>query len=122
MNDPLSWLCIPIYYEPHPNISMLEIVEKQPGFFMSSPTKTSNREGLTRSIVDDHKEDVVTEECDKTDHRYGREEYSKMIDSDEDRDREREEDVDDCWNSSEEEHFTSGYEQHFMPTALEIAS
>lgn len=67
----------------------------------------------------DQKEDVVTEDCDRLNHRYKREEYSKMVDSDEERDRERE-DRDDCSNSSEEKQFTSGYEKHFMPTALEV--
>lgn len=68
---------------------------------------------------DDQKDDV-TEECDRTDRRYDREEYSKMVDSDEEKDREGEEDRDDCPDSSEEEQFISGYEKHFMPTALEI--
>lgn len=69
---------------------------------------------------DDQKEDVVTEDCDRTDNRYEREQYSKMVDSDEERDKEREEDSDGCSNASEEDEFTSGYEKHFMPTALEI--
>lgn len=60
---------------------------------------------------DTQTEETVTEENDSMDHRYGREEYSKMIDSDEDRNEE-------C--SSEDEPFNSGYEKHFMPSPLEI--
>lgn len=132
INDPLAWICIPVY-EPHPKISLLEIVEIQPRAFKSSLEKTSDPEGLTRLVVgdgctqfdcqDDQGEDAVIAECHRTDHRFGREEYSKMIDSDEERDKqqqEEEEDTGDCWSSSEEEPFPSGYEKHFMPTALEV--
>lgn len=63
------------------------------------------------------KEDVITEDCDRTDHRYD-EEYSKMVDSDEEKDKVGAEDSDDCSDSSED--FTSGYEKHFMPTVREI--
>lgn len=107
---------------------MLEVVEVQHGAFKSSAKKASDSDGLTRPMggdgcsqmdcQDDHSEDAVTEEFGRTEHRYGRKEYSKMVDSDEERD--REEDRDDCWSSSEEEQFTSGYEKHFMPSALEI--
>lgn len=89
---------------------------------MSSLEKTSEPDGSTRPMVidrhsqidcqDDQKEDAVTEECQKTEHR--RKAYSKMIDSDEEEVRE------DCWSSSEEEPCRSGYEKHFMPTASEI--
>ncbi|KAK2833571.1 hypothetical protein Q5P01_017460 [Channa striata] len=128
INDPTTWLCIPIS-EPHPNICILEIVEMDNRAFKFPLKKSSSPGGLSRSIVgdgclqtdcqDDRKEDV-TEECDGTDRRYGRDEYRKMVDSDEERDREGDEDRDDCWNSSEEEEFISGYEKHFMPTAVEI--
>lgn len=97
----------------------------QPGPLKSQPKKTSNLNGLNLSIVgDEHpqmdqKEDVVTKDCDRFKPRYEREEYSKMVDSDEEKDRETE-DRDDCSNSSEEQQFMSGYEQHFMPTAVEI--
>lgn len=63
---------------------------------------------------DDQMKDGITKECPRTNHKYGREAYSKMVDSDEERDEE------DCWNSSEEEQGTSGYEKHFMPTVSEI--
>lgn len=119
----MGWICIPVY-EPHPKISLLEIVEIQPWAFKSSLEKTSDLDGLTRPVVgdgcsqvdsqDDQREDVITEECNRKDRRYAREEYSKMVDSDEERDGE------DCWSSSEEEQSTSGYEKHFMPTALEV--
>lgn len=110
INVPLTWTCTPV--EEEPKISLLEVVE------MKSQALKADR--LTRPVVgdgcsqmrcqDDQRGDTVTEECDRTDHR--REEYSKMVDSDEERD--------DCCSSSEEEQFTSGYEKHFMPTALEI--
>ena len=79
-------------------------------------------DGLTRLFMkdecsrtdsqEDQREDPATEECDRTDHRYGRKEYSKMVDSDEEKV--------DCWSSSEEEQGTSGYEKHFMPSPFEI--
>lgn len=61
---------------------------------------------------DDRREDPVKENSDRRDNRYGRKEYSKMVDSDEDKT--------DCWSSSEEEQSTSGYEKHFMPSPMEI--
>ncbi|XP_018527468.1 interleukin 12 receptor, beta 2a, like [Lates calcarifer] len=127
INDHFAWICIPIH-EPHPKISMLEVVEIQPGANKSSLRKTSDPEGLTTPMVgdgcsqmdcqDDQREDAVTEEGGRTQHRPRREEYSKMVDSDEEKD--KEEDREECWSSSEEEQFTSGYEKHFMPSALEV--
>ncbi|XP_042360621.1 interleukin 12 receptor, beta 2a, like [Plectropomus leopardus] len=109
-NDQLACICIPVN-EPHPEISVLEVLEIQP---------CADR--LTRPVVgdgcfemeDDQREEAVTEECHRTDHRYGREEYSKMLDSDEEKDREE------GWSSEEDEQPTSGYEKHFMPSALEV--
>ncbi|KAF1379394.1 hypothetical protein PFLUV_G00175610 [Perca fluviatilis] len=111
-NDPLTWICIPVY-EPHPKISLLEVVEIQPWAFESSLEKTTNTDRLTRPVVgdgclqmdcqDDQREEAVTKECHRTDHRYRREEYSKMVDSDEERDREEDENREDCWSSTEEE-------------------
>ncbi|XP_029294568.1 interleukin 12 receptor, beta 2a, like isoform X2 [Cottoperca gobio] len=128
INDPWASTCIPIY-EPHPKISLLEVVEVQRWAFKSSLEKSSNNDRLTRPLVgdecsqmdckEDQKEEAAAEECPRTDHRYGREEYSKMVDSDEERDRE-EENREDCWSSSEENQSTSGYEKHFMPTACEV--
>ncbi|XP_036943815.1 interleukin 12 receptor, beta 2a, like [Acanthopagrus latus] len=122
INDPLTWICIPVH-EPHPKISLLEVVEIQPGSSKSSLEETSDTDGLIRPAVgegssqmdcqDDQMKDGITKECPRTDHKYRREAYSKMVDSDEERDKE------DCWNSSEEEEGTSDYEKHFMPTVSE---
>ncbi|XP_065820879.1 interleukin 12 receptor, beta 2a, like [Labrus bergylta] len=129
INDPLGWICIPVY-EPHAKICLLEVVERS---FISNPKKTLDPEGHTRPVVadgfspmdsmDDEREDAVTEETHRTDRKYGTEAYSKIVDSDEERDEEKEEEEEereDCWSSSTEEPFESGYEKHFMPTALEI--
>ncbi|XP_040919211.1 interleukin 12 receptor, beta 2a, like [Toxotes jaculatrix] len=126
INDPLTWICIPTH-EPHPKISILEVVEIPPGA-LQSLKKTSDPDKFTRPVMgdgcsqmncqEDQREDAVTEDGCRTGRRYGKEEYSKMVDSDDERD--REEDRGDCWSSSEEEQFTSGYEKHFMPSALEI--
>ncbi|XP_063759628.1 interleukin 12 receptor, beta 2a, like isoform X3 [Eleginops maclovinus] len=128
INDSLSWICIALC-EPHPKISLLEVVEIQSRVFKSSLEKASDPEGLTRPVIgdecsqmdsqDDKREEAVPEECHRTDHRYGREEYSKMVDSEEERDKE-EKKGEDCWSSSEEDNSTSGYEKHFMPTTFEL--
>ncbi|XP_070704071.1 interleukin 12 receptor, beta 2a, like [Pempheris klunzingeri] len=120
ITDPVAWIRIPVY-EPHPKISLLEVVEIQ-SWALKTSEKTSNPDGLNRPAVeDDQKKDDITEECHRKHRRDGREEYSKMVDSDEERDREeKEEDREDCWSSSGEEPSTSGYEKHFMPSALEI--
>ncbi|XP_017277263.1 interleukin 12 receptor, beta 2a, like [Kryptolebias marmoratus] len=112
INEPLTWICISVY-EPNPMISLLEVVEIKPealdpDCFSRPAMGTGCSQTDSR---DSRREDTVIEENDRTDRRYGREEYSKMIDSDEDRN-------DEC--SSEDEQFTSGYEKHFMPSALEI--
>lgn len=96
----------------------------QPQALKSPPEETSDPDGLTRPAVgdcqDDQREEAVTEEeCHRTDRRYGKQEYSKMLDSDEEGGRE-EESREDCGSSSEEEQSTSGYERHFMPTAREV--
>nr|XP_040046419.1 interleukin 12 receptor, beta 2a, like [Gasterosteus aculeatus aculeatus] len=125
MNDSFPWIFIPVY-EPHPKISVLEVVEVQPWASESSVEKISDPDGSTKLVAksgcsraecrDDQREEAVREES----HRYGREEYSQMVDSDEERDKEEEEDRADGWSSSEEEQSSSGYEKHFMPTALEV--
>ncbi|XP_034395332.1 interleukin 12 receptor, beta 2a, like isoform X2 [Cyclopterus lumpus] len=127
MNDSLARICIPVS-EPNPQISLLEVVEIQPWALKYTLEKTADPDGLTRLVVgdggsqvdcqDDQREEAVAEECHGTDHKYEREEYSKMVDSDEER--EREENMEDVWSSSGEEQPVSGYEKHFMPTALEI--
>ncbi|KAG8007039.1 Leukemia inhibitory factor receptor, partial [Nibea albiflora] len=121
INDPKSWICVPTFNEPHPEISLLEVVEIPFKASKSSLEKTSDADKLTRPLVrkgdsqmdcqDDQRDNVVIEENHRTDHKYGRQAYSKMVDSDEDKE--------DGW-SSEEEQCKSGYEKHFMPTPLEI--
>ncbi|KAL3053893.1 hypothetical protein OYC64_006255 [Pagothenia borchgrevinki] len=128
ISDSLGWICFPLY-EPHPKISLLEVVEIRSRVFKSSLEKASDPEGLTRLVIgdecsqmdsqDDKREEAVPEECHRADHRYGREEYSKMVDSEEERDR-KEENEEDCLSSSEEDQSTSGYEKHFMPTIFEL--
>ncbi|XP_029015849.1 interleukin 12 receptor, beta 2a, like [Betta splendens] len=125
-NDSSAWICKPAY-EPNPEIVELEIVEDQPGASKSAQKKTSILNGHVSTLEDrcsqnsqeTQKEDVITEDCDRTAHRYEREEYSKMVDSDEEKEKVGEEDSDDCSDSSDED-FTSGYEKHFMPTVREI--
>lgn len=87
---------------------MLEVVLIQP-----SLAKTKSAEQLNTPIVgewsssmeceEDRRENAVTEKHQRT-------EYKKMVDTDEER----------SWSSSEEEPCTSGYEKHFMPTAVDI--
>lgn len=118
MND-VSWICIPVP-EPHLEISLLEIEVIQPRPSKCSLENISEADRLTTRVAgdeilqtdcqDDQMEDAVTEDSHKTDNKYGREAYGKMIDSDDER----------SWSSSEEEQYTSGYERHFMPTASEI--
>ncbi|KAM8844278.1 interleukin 12 receptor, beta 2a, like isoform 1-T1 [Spinachia spinachia] len=115
VNDSFVWICIPVY-EPHPRISLLEVVEVQPWASESSVEKISDPDGSTKPVAksgcsdcrDDQREGSVPEES----HRYGRQEYSQMVDSDEERA--------DRWSLTEEEQSASGYEKHFMPTALEM--
>lgn len=88
---------------------------------MEINSKALDPDGFNRPVMekgcsqmdcrDLQREETVTEDHDRTDRRYGREEYSKMIDSDEDRNDEF---------SSGEEQFISDYEKHFMPNPLEI--
>lgn len=110
----MTWICIPLG-EPHPNISLLEIVVIQAVASKSPLEKCYGTEGSFGDgssqvdCQDGQKEDSDTEECEQTDHRCRREAYSKMVDSDEEK-----------WSSSEEEQGVSGYETHFMPTAMEI--
>lgn len=125
-------MCIPIN-EPHPKICLLEIVEINPLASKTSVEKSSVACGFIQqmdgdgSCQSDPLEDTVQEECHRTDRKSGREAYSKMVDSDEEKNRDEEEEEEeeqkdsrDCWSSSEDEQCTSGYEKHFMPTALEM--
>lgn len=110
INEPLTCRCGSLC-EPYPSISVLEVVEIKPKEFKSDGI---NKENVCHPMAcqDDQREDPVTNNSDCTDNRYGRKEYSKMVDSDEDKN--------DCWSSSEEEQSTSGYEKHFMPSPMEI--
>ncbi|XP_051905350.1 interleukin 12 receptor, beta 2a, like isoform X1 [Hippocampus zosterae] len=108
VNEPLAWICVPIH-EPHPIMSMLEVVEIQ--------CPTWERKCLPQ---DQTTPAVASEGYTKRTHRYGKDEYSKMVDSEEAKDVSGVAGRDDSWSSSEEEPDTSGYEQHFMPTAVEI--
>ncbi|XP_077415700.1 interleukin-12 receptor subunit beta-2-like isoform X2 [Vanacampus margaritifer] len=107
VNEPLAWIRVPIY-EPHPTMSTLELVENQqdgPAYEQNCPPE------------DQRRPEAASERCTRRTHRYGTDEYSKMVDSEE------EKEVagwDDGRSSSEGEQDTSGYEQHFMPTAMEI--
>ncbi|KAM4717096.1 interleukin 12 receptor, beta 2a, like isoform 2-T2 [Anableps anableps] len=110
INEPLTWICGTLY-EPYPTISILEVVEIQSKVFDLDRMKKEN--GCHQmDCQGDQREDPVKENSDSTDSRYGRKEYSKMVDSDEEKN--------DCWSSSEEEQSTSGYEKHFMPSPLEV--
>ncbi|XP_029996055.1 interleukin 12 receptor, beta 2a, like isoform X2 [Sphaeramia orbicularis] len=120
-NDFLPWICIPVH-EPHPKISLLEVVEIPPWASRSPQETTSQTDGLTRPLVgngNNETDNALPEESETIHHKYGREEYSKMVDSDEERDKENEEEGADSWSCTEED-LLSGYEKHFMPTVLEI--
>ncbi|XP_014327005.1 interleukin-12 receptor subunit beta-2-like [Xiphophorus maculatus] len=110
INEPLTWMRGPLY-EPYPTISVLEVVEIKSKVFDPDMMKKENACHLM-DCQDDQQEHPTRENSDSTDSRYGRKEYSKMVDSDEERN--------DCWSSSEEEQSTSGYEKHFMPSPLEV--
>ncbi|XP_033826282.1 interleukin 12 receptor, beta 2a, like [Periophthalmus magnuspinnatus] len=107
INDSLAWLCIPAT-EQHPKMSIIEIVNISQGAFTSKMADQMNC---------DIGDNIVEEGRQKTQCGSGKEEYSKMIDSDEDKN-EEEEDNDTCSSSSGGDH--AGYEQHFMPTELDI--
>lgn len=119
MNDTVSWICIPVN-EPHLEISLLEIEVIEPRASQFSLEEISETDQLTTNVAgdgilqsdcqDDQMKDAVTVNCHRTDNKYGREAYGKMIDSDDAT----------SWSSSEEEQCTPGYERHFMPTASEI--
>ncbi|XP_028268760.1 interleukin 12 receptor, beta 2a, like [Parambassis ranga] len=108
-NEPLVWNCIPVY-EPHTKISVLEVVEIKS--LDDDPDKSvwSVAGDRRMDCQEDQRDKAIIDECLPTDHRFGREDYSKMVDSDEEN----------STSSSEEEPFTSGYEKHFMPTAVEV--
>nr|XP_057905419.1 interleukin 12 receptor, beta 2a, like isoform X2 [Doryrhamphus excisus] len=110
MTDPLAWICTPIC-EPHPTISFLEVVAIQRSWY----GKDSHPEAQTT------KPSLTSGQRDQT-HKCAREEYKKMVDSDEEKGMSGVVDTEDSWNSEEEEEegFASGYEKHFMPTSVDI--
>ncbi|KAK5608335.1 Transportin-2 [Crenichthys baileyi] len=95
INEPLTWICDP-HNEPYPRISVLEVVEKK----VFDPDRMRKESSCYRmDCLDDEREDPITENGDSADARYGRKEYSKMVDLDEEKN--------DYWSSSEEEQSTS---------------
>ncbi|XP_029912967.1 interleukin 12 receptor, beta 2a, like isoform X2 [Myripristis murdjan] len=114
-NGSLAWIWTPIL-EAHPKISQLEVVEIPPEMLKPCPEEASHSDGQLEG--EEHSQTYrggdEREEDTEGRHQYGREAYSKMIDSDEEQSR------DDCLSSSDEDEFISGYEKHFMPTALEV--
>lgn len=115
MNDASASIFIPIL-ERHPSISVLEVVNRFSGDFKPNLEKSlADKSARHDEIlhIDRHNEQKLA--CDRADQRCRREEYSKMVDSDEEGNNKV-----DSWSSSEEEEFTPGYEKHFMPTALDI--
>ncbi|KAM8824631.1 interleukin 12 receptor, beta 2a, like isoform 1-T2 [Synchiropus picturatus] len=103
----LSPLC-----EPHPEISILEVVENKPATFFSGCLKTFN--------LDQQMEDSSSSgESDRMDQRSKKEDYSQMLDSDGEQGGQQLLDHEEHWNSSQED-FSSGYEKHFMPTPQEL--
>ncbi|XP_056143488.1 interleukin 12 receptor, beta 2a, like isoform X2 [Lampris incognitus] len=127
-----SWNCVPSL-EPNLQISYLEVMQIQPHTLKSCPRKASHLDGVTEEEAGDecsHKDRergqvgvaASEEEWERTErrHGFGRQDYSKMIDSEEERDEDGEEERDDDLSSSDNDQSFSGYETHFMPTALEV--
>ncbi|KAJ0057980.1 hypothetical protein NL108_007195 [Boleophthalmus pectinirostris] len=108
INDSLAWLCIPATEQQLPKISIIEIVNIPQCAFNSKMDKEMNSDVGDNTVEEEHK---------KTQCGSGKQEYSKMIDSDEDK-YEEEAETDTYSSSSGEEH--TGYEQHFMPTEQDI--
>ncbi|XP_074552957.1 interleukin 12 receptor, beta 2a, like [Halichoeres trimaculatus] len=109
------------FYESHPEISLLEVVDIQSWALKKTPdpeepTKPSDRHRSSQmDCTDEEREDTVTGDSQRINNKYRTEAYSKIVDSEEEG-----EEAEDCWGSSEEELVESGYEKHFMPTAEEI--
>lgn len=97
-------------------MSLLEIVTSKSPQDVTSDTEEQFRDGSLLlgsqdTVMEDSvKEDSVPEECDQKDDRCKTEAYRKIVDSDEETD----------MNSSDEEQDMSGYERHFMPTAIDM--
>lgn len=109
INDSLAWLCKPA--EEQCPISEIEIVKTSSSTFIPQTDKIINSED-----GNDPLDDIFIGEHKKTYSGCGKQEYSKMSDSDEEKNEEDETAT--CSWSSEEDN--AGYEQHFMPTDLDI--
>lgn len=110
INDSLAWLCVPAV-EQCPKISEIEIVKTSSFAFIPQTDKLiDDKDG------DDPLEDILTEERKKIHSGCGKQEYSKMVDSDDEKNEEDETSKSSC--CSEEDNV--GYEQHFLPTDLDI--
>lgn len=110
IHDSLAWLCAP-YVEQCPKISDIEIVKtSSPAFSPRSVRHINNEDG------DDPLEDIHTQEDKRTQCGCGKQEYSKMIDSDEEKNQD-DETGKSSWSSEED---YSGYEQHFMPKSSDL--
>ncbi|XP_072299564.1 interleukin 12 receptor, beta 2a, like [Eucyclogobius newberryi] len=107
ISDSLAWLCVPTT-EQHPKISIIEIVNISPCAFNSK---------LDHKMKCDDGDVTVEEELEKIQCGSGKQEYSKMIDSDEEKNEEEEEMGTGSSNSEDDD---AGYERHFMPTDLDI--
>lgn len=104
----MTWISSPSN-ELLPKLIVLEVVLIQPSLQKITDADELNTTtiGEWSSPTERHKDqrkDAVAEDNQRT------EAYSKMVDSDEER----------SWSSSEEEPCISGYEKHFMPTAVEV--
>lgn len=92
-------------------MSSLEILTSTASHDLTSDHEEQVRNGsLLLRDQDAVKEDSVTQECDQKDDQCRTEAYRKIVDSDEEKD----------LNSSDEEEILTGYERHFMPTAVDI--
>ncbi|XP_030590717.1 interleukin 12 receptor, beta 2a, like [Archocentrus centrarchus] len=107
-NEPLGLTCSP-FCEPQPKISLLEVVKIKSQDL--NPEPVAGDKCSQMDSYDAQRKDAVAEESERIDRRYGREAYSKMVDSDEETG---------DGDNSEEEQFTSGYEKHFMPSPFDI--
>ncbi|XP_057716558.1 interleukin 12 receptor, beta 2a, like isoform X2 [Corythoichthys intestinalis] len=108
MNDTIPWIWIPIN-EPPPTMSILEVVEIQ--------CPVCEQDCLSE---DQTRPAAPSKRCTCRTNRYSGDEYREMVDSEEEKSAGGGAGRDDCWSSSEEEQDMSGYEQHFMPTAVDI--
>ncbi|XP_075994855.1 interleukin 12 receptor, beta 2a, like isoform X3 [Genypterus blacodes] len=122
-SDSLAWICVPAPESLH-KISQLEVVEMLPHALESCLTEQGVGDDSSQTDKQKNHMDHAIRELDRdgTERRLGRQDYNKMIDSDEEQDREEEkgEMEEDSSSLSEEEQLMSGYEKHFMPTALEV--